>query len=229
MSMVDETPINRVTGRPLAKPRSTRSWEAIEAEIAAQRGARCSFAWYIVHCVGTTDVRAIDLLDHLKFTHYYPHVREMRPVPRKRLSHKQRASGIAVMRPQIVPFFPRYIFVRFDMGKDGWREMFKCAGIGGLVCEGELPVWVPDAFIEAIAMREVDGAVPGKTPARLIFEVKEIVRVSHGPFAGHNGIVERIPDKAIENIDPDDRIRVAVSVFGRATPVDLEISQIEKL
>lgn len=229
MMASDEQRINRFTGKPIAQPLTEASFADIQTGAAAARRTKGGFAWHIVHCVGVTDNHAIDWLNRFKFEHYYPAVREMRPVPKKQLSHKQRQSGIAIMRPRVVPFFPRYVFVRFDMGTDGWRELFKVAGVGGMVCEGQLPVWLPDALIEGIRSREIGGAVPGKTPARLIFSVGDNVRVADGPLASFNGVVQRLPDKAIEEIDPDDRIRVVVSIFGRATPVDLEISQIEKL
>lgn len=185
--------------------------------------------WHVVHCIGRTDNAVLEWLhDRFEFETYYPAVREMRPVPRKKLSARQRGSGVVIMRPQVVPFFPRYVFVRFDMAKDNWREIFRFVGVGGMVCEGNLPVWVSDNLIAAIRKREVDGAVPGKTLARVIFEIGDEVRITDGPFASFPGIVETVLDVAIEDLDVDTRIRVAVNIFGRPTPVDLELSQIEK-
>jgi transcriptional antiterminator NusG len=184
--------------------------------------------WYIVHSAGRSDGDVAKWLGKFKFETYYPSVREMRAVPRKRLSHKQRACGMSIMRPAVVPLFPRYLFVRFDMGKQDWRDVFKFAGAVGMVCEGDLPVYVPDVLIDSIRSREVDGAVPGKTSARLVFAIGDQVRVTDGPFASFPGIVERGLDIPIEELDADTRIKVAVNIFGRPTPVDLEISQVEK-
>ncbi len=184
--------------------------------------------WHIVHFLGRSERQAIDFLRDRRIEVYYPMVREMRPVPRKELSKKQRASGIAIRRPKLVPLFPRYMFVRFDMGKDGWREIFDHAGVGGMVCEGDLPVRVRDDLIAGIRGREIDGAVPGATPAELIFKIGETVRIKDGPFASFDGVVERLPSVAIEEIDADTRIRVAVSIFGRSTPVELEVQQVRK-
>lgn len=186
--------------------------------------------WHVVHCVGRTDTAVLEWLnDRFKFETYYPAVREMRPLPRKKLSARQRQSGVAIMRPQIVPFFPRYIFVRFNMGTPEWREMFKFAGVGGMVCDGNLPVWVSDNLIAAIKQREVDGAVPGKTLARVIFAIGDKVKVTDGPFASFPGIVEKGLNVSIEELDVDTRIKVAVNIFGRPTPVDLELTQVEKM
>ena len=133
------------------------------------------------------------------------------------------------MRPRLVPFMPRYVFVHFDMGKPGWREIFSFAGIGGMVCEGNLPVAVPDALVASIREREVDGAVPGKSPARLIFKLGEEVRIDGGPFAPLSAIVEALPDAPIEQIDSETRIKVSVNLFGRPTPVHLTVGQVDKL
>lgn len=201
----------------------------VERDEELRRRSKTNARWHIVHCVGKSDRHVVDWLKRLELETYYPGVREMRAVPKKELSQKQRKSGVKVMRPQVVPLFPRYMFVRFDMGKNGWRDMFRIAGVGGMVCHGEMPVWVPDGLIDDIRGKEVDGAVPGKTPAHLIFKVGEEVRVSGGPFASFLGVVDRLPTAAIEEIDPDDRIKVVIDIFGRSTSVDLEISQIEKL
>lgn len=224
-------PMSRITGKLLERPLCNSTWDQVRCEVAVEKSRRqgLGLAWHIVHCVGKQDQYVLDWLSKLNFDSYYPGVREMRPVPKKQLSHNQRQSGVVIMRPRIVPFFPRYMFVRFDMGVHGWREIFKFAGVAGMVCEGDLPVWVPDALIDSIRMREVDGAVPGKTPAKMIFAIGDEVQVINGPFASFPGVVEEIPDKPIEEIDSEARIKVLVNIFGRPTPVSLEINQVEKL
>lgn len=181
--------------------------------------------WYVVHCFGQSDHHVLDWLDRAKFEFYYPLVREMRLLPRKKLSHAQRRSGIPIMRPKEVPLFPRYVFTRFDIEDRGWREIFKFAGVGGMVCAGNLPAPIADAEIERWRSHEIDGAVPGKTPAKVIFELGEVVRIIDGPFAGFNGIMER----TIEELDEHTRLTVLLSLFGRATKAELGIAQVEKL
>ncbi len=185
--------------------------------------------WHVVHCTGRSDRQVVDFLGERKIETYHPMMRELRRVPRRELSRKQRASGLAIMRPQLVALLPRYIFVRFDMGRPGWREIFAFAGIGGLVCDGGLPVRVPDAMVDGLRAREIDGAVPGKTPAALIFGLGETVRVKDGPLAGFKAIVEKLPDVALEAIDSDMRIVVAMHLFGQQTAVGLKLGQVEKL
>src|SRR5215831_12477529 len=81
--------------------------------------------WYLLQCAGRSDNGVREWLDRLAFENYYPMVREMRPVPRRKLTASQRRADMRIMRPQIVPFFPRYMFVRFDIGRDGWRSIFE--------------------------------------------------------------------------------------------------------
>lgn len=205
-----------------------RVWEDGRPASAPVRRADGGGAWHVVHVAGGSDRHAIDFLEGRGLVVYYPQMRAMRPLPRKQLSRKQRASGIAVMRPHLGPLFPRYLFVRFDMGREGWRTLFDFAGIGGLVCAGDLPVRVPDALVDSLRAREIDGAVPGATPLRWIFALGETVTISDGPFAGFAAEVARLPDVAVEAIDADTRIRVAVNILGGVTPVDLAVGQIEK-
>lgn len=229
LAKLDEAPINRVTGRPLAAPLCNRSWKDIEQELIRERHEHHGLSWHIVRCIGKSDLYVIDWLQKLELESYYPKVREMRPIPKKQLSHRQREAGMSIMKPQIVPFFPRYVFVQFDMGKDGWRDIFKFVGVAGMVCHGQLPVWVPAGFLDRIRLREVGGAVPGKTPVNLIFKVGDQVRVQDGPFASFPGVVEEIMEKTLEDVDSETRIKVAVNIFGRPTPVDLELNQVEKI
>jgi transcriptional antiterminator NusG len=198
------------------------------ARSQADAGQSGDLRWYIVQCVGRSDIYVKEWLGKLKFETYYPLVREMRPVPKNRLSPSRRKAEMRIMRPQLVPFFPRYVLVRFDIQTQGWREIFKFVNVAGMHCAGDLPAPISDGLIDGLRTREVDGAVPGKTPSKLIFKLGEKVRVSEGPFASFYGTVEKLGDVPIEEIDPDTRIKVAVDIFGRSTLVELEVSQIEK-
>jgi len=184
-------------------------------------------AWHVVHCIGRQDSGVLSWLDRLGVEYYYPMIREMRPAPKRKLSKKQRRMGLRV--PHIVPLLPRYTFIRFDMSGDGWRELFRFAGVGGMVCEGDLPVRVPEKLIASIKCLEINGAIPGRMPARKIFTIGERVRIADGGLTSFEAVITKVPDCAIEEVDSDTRIRVAVDLFGGETPVDLTISQIEKL
>lgn len=225
----------------IAANETTRRLADLAAEQATARAQKAmrdrevssAMQWYLVQCVGQSDGHVLNWLGKFNFETYYPMVREMRALPKNKMSHAQRsavaAGGLAIMRPSVVPFFPRYVFVSFDMGKHGWRDIFEFAGVVGMHCEGDRPAPISNDLIAGIRAKEIDGAVPGKTPARLIFKVGEKVRITETAMATQEGVVEELPDVPIEELDPNDRIRIAVRLFGVQRSVDLAIHQIEKI
>jgi transcription termination/antitermination protein NusG len=182
---------------------------------------------YVACVIGKSDQHALDWLDRMKITSYYPKITQLRKVPHRQLSRAQRASGIEILRPTLTPMFPRYVFVKLRTGDD-WGEISRFAGIGGMWCEGGIPVRVRDADLQKIRKRECSGAVPGSESVRVLFAIGDEVRVIDGPFASFPGIVEKGLDMAIEDVDPRERIKVVVNIFGRATPVELEVWQVAK-
>lgn len=182
--------------------------------------------WYIVQCIRGTDQQAIDAFARFKIETYYPKIVQLKPLPRRRMSASQRAAGMVVMAPQETSLFPRYIFTRFDISRGGWHEAFEFAGVGGLMTRNAMPVWMSDETIASIKGRENNGVIPGKDSLRVLFDVGDKITVTDGPFASFPGIVEEGLDVAIEKLEPQMRIKVAVNIFGRATPVDLEYWQV---
>ena len=184
--------------------------------------------YYIVRAIGKSDQHAIDWLNRFCIDTYYPLVMEMRKVPRRQLTLSQRRSGIEIKKPQLAPLFPRYIFARMDQAHLSWRDIMNAASIAGMVCDGDLPVRMRPDCIARIRARENCGAVAGTDTLRAIFGIGDDVVVTDGPFASFPGVVEKGLDTPIEDLDPRDRIKVAVNMFGRATPVELEIWQVAK-
>ena len=115
-------------------------------------------------------------------------------------------------------FFPGYILVNMDLNDETWHIVKETAKVTGFV-GGNNPVPIPDDEINKITKRVEEGAE--KPRPKIQFEVGETVRVIDGPFLNFSGVVEDVkPDKA--------KLRVMVSIFGRATPVELEFMQVEK-
>jgi transcription termination/antitermination protein NusG len=186
--------------------------------------------WYVTQRFGRSDKAILDLFEDYKIETYYPRILTLKPIPRRQMSAQQRKSSVSVCRPMPTPLFPGYIFMHVDIRDGRVHEVFERGHVGGLVCHGGLPVWMPDDVINSIKARQnVDGCVPGKETMRAVFNVGDHVRVTEGPFASFPGIVELGLDVAIEEFDPETRIKVAVNIFGRPTPVELEIWQVAKL
>jgi transcription termination/antitermination protein NusG len=198
-----------------------------EAERKEQRTS-AGPKWYIVQCIRGSDQQALDAFARFRITTYYPKIMQLKPLPRRRMSASQRISGMTVQAPTETALFPRYVFTRFDIQQYGWQDAFEVAGVGGIICKGGQPVYIPDETIASIKQRENNGVVPGKDSVRIVFGIGEKVFVTNGPFASFPGIVEHGLDVAIEKLAPHMRIKVAVDIFGRATPVDLEYWQVAK-
>ncbi len=117
-------------------------------------------------------------------------------------------------------FFPGYVLVQMEMNDETWhlvREVPKVIGfIGGT---SDRPSPISDREAEAIIQRVQEGT--DKPRPKVLFEVGEIVRVVDGPFTDFNGVVEEV------NYERS-RLRVAVLIFGRPTPVELEFGQVAK-
>ncbi len=117
-------------------------------------------------------------------------------------------------------FFPGYVLVQMEMTDDTWhlvKDVPKVLGfIGGT---SDRPAPISDQEADAILQRVQDGVE--KPRPKVLFEPGEVVRVTDGPFADFNGVVEEV------NYEKS-RLRVAVLIFGRSTPVELEFGQVEK-
>lgn len=206
-----------------------RRTEYAEQQAAARKAAREAPGpkWYIVQCGRRTDQQVLDTFDRFKVETYYPTITQMKPLPRRQMSQAQRRAGFAVMVPQETALFPRYVFTRFDIREGAWREAFEFAGVGGIMCHSSMPIWMPEEVIEKVR-KQVGTPITTSDTFRHVFGLGDKVIVTNGPFATFPGVVEQAVDLPLERLDASMRIKVAVNIFGRATPVELEYWQIAK-
>lgn len=117
-------------------------------------------------------------------------------------------------------FFPGYVLVEMVMDDDSWHLVKSCPKVMGFIGgSSDRPSPIPNKEVGVILDRISDGAA--KPKPKVLFEVGEVVRVTDGPFADFNGVVEEV------NYEKS-KLRVAVTIFGRSTPVELEFSQVSK-
>ena len=117
-------------------------------------------------------------------------------------------------------FFPGYVLVKMEMSDDAYHLVKKTNKVTGFLGPQTTPMPITPDEVDRI-MTQVQEGVEGPRTT-ISFEIGEQVRVADGPFASFNGVVEEVD---LERA----RLKVAVSIFGRATPVELEFSQVEKV
>ena len=117
-------------------------------------------------------------------------------------------------------FYPGYVLVQMEMDDGTWHLVKNTPRVLGFIGgTKDKPAPITEREAEAILRRVESGA--DKPKPKTLFEPGEIVRVTEGPFADFNGVVEEVDyDKS--------RVKVAVLIFGRSTPVELEFGQVEK-
>ncbi|MFA5496110.1 MAG: transcription termination/antitermination protein NusG [Porticoccaceae bacterium] len=117
-------------------------------------------------------------------------------------------------------FFPGYVLVQMELDDETWHLVKETPRVMGFIGgKADKPAPISDREAEIILQRVQDSE--DKPKPKTIFEPGEVIRVVDGPFNDFNGVVEEV------NYDKS-RLRVAVSIFGRSTPVELDFTQVEK-
>ena len=116
-------------------------------------------------------------------------------------------------------YFPGYVLVKVNLNKQIYHLIKNLQKVSGFLGSEDKPTPISDNEIKRILGQVSESAINQKSG--ISFEIGEKVKVCDGPFASFNGLVEEIDEEK-------SRLKVSVSIFGRATPVDLEYNQVEK-
>ncbi len=137
-------------------------------------------------------------------------------VPMEEVVEMRRGRKISTERK----FFPGYVLAKMDMNDQTYHLVKNTPKVTGFLGSAQKPVPITEDEAMRI-LQQVQEGVERPKPS-VSFEIGEQVRVADGPFASFNGLVEEVDEERA-------RLKVAVSIFGRATPVELEYGQVEKL
>jgi transcriptional antiterminator NusG len=172
--------------------------------------------WYVIHVFSGFERKVADSIEEQARQSHLSDEIEKVLVPMEEVVEMRRGEKVNAERK----FFPGYVLVNMDMSDESWHLVMNTPKVTGFLGSRGRPTPITEAEVNRI-IHQVEEGIERPKPS-VTFDVGEQVRVSDGPFASFNGLVE--------NVDEDKaRLKVSVSIFGRSTPVDLEYSQVEKL
>jgi transcriptional antiterminator NusG len=172
--------------------------------------------WYIVHAYSNFEKKVAEAIrekaDQTGLGDLFDEVL----VPTEKFVEVRRGRKVESERK----FFPGYVLVKMAMTDDAYHLIKNTPKVTGFLGSDNKPMPITNAEAERL-LSQVEEGVEKPLPT-VNFEVGEQVRVSDGPFASFNGLVEEVDEERA-------RLKVTVSIFGRATPVELEYNQVDKL
>ncbi len=172
--------------------------------------------WYVLHAYSGYEKKVADsILDQASKLGIEEHIEDI-SVPTQNIVEVKRGVRVNTERK----IFPGYILIKMTLNDDTWHIIKTTPKLSGFLGNKGKPIPISNAEAKRISQQVVDG-VEKSRPA-IMYDVGEQVKVIDGPFASFNGEIEQIDEEKA-------RLRVAVSIFGRSTPVDLDYSQVEKV
>ena len=214
--------INAQTGTGMSDER-TEQGDGVQQQLpdgAAQdesaEATNPNLRWYVVHTYSGYENRAKKSLEERVRTNHLETFFGEVLIPTENVVELGKGGQKRTTKRK---FFPGYMLVQMELNDDTWHLIKGTPKVTGFVGGSTRPPPVPEVEVRRLTQQIDEGTL--KPKPRVVFEDGENVRVVDGPFANFNGVVESV------NHDRG-KVRVLVSIFGRATPVELEFLQVEK-
>jgi transcriptional antiterminator NusG len=172
--------------------------------------------WYIVHAYSNFERKVAESIKERAVAAGLSDMFEEVLVPMEEVVEMRRGRKVSSERK----FFPGYVLVKMELNDQTYHLIKATPKVTGFLGTENKPIPITDEEAGRI-LQQVQEGVERPKPS-VTFEIGEQVRVADGPFASFNGLVEEVDEERA-------RLKVAVSIFGRPTPVELEYAQVEKL
>jgi transcriptional antiterminator NusG len=187
-----------------------------EANPKADKASKMEKKWYIVHAYSNFERKVADSIREKAQAAGLGDAFDEILVPTEKVVEVRRGRKVDAERK----FFPGYVLVKMAMSDEAYHLIKNTPKVTGFLGADKKPSPISEAEANRI-LQQVQEGVERPKPS-ISFEVGEQVRVSDGPFASFSGQIEEVDEVRA-------RLKVAVSIFGRATPVELEYGQVEKV
>ncbi len=172
--------------------------------------------WYVLHVYSGFEHKVADAINEkarkLKLADRVGEIM----IPTEEVVELKRGKRVNAERK----FFPGYILAKLDLSDEVWHMVKDTPKVTGFLGANNKPSPITQKEAEAL-IKQIQEGVDSPRPS-ITFDIGEEVKVADGPFASFNGMVEEVDEEK-------GKLKVSVSIFGRATPVELEYSQVEKM
>lgn len=171
--------------------------------------------WYVLHVYSGFEAKVAEAIrEKVKKKGLEDHIEDIL-VPTEQVTEIKRGQRVNSERK----VFPGYVLARISMTDEVWHLVKDTPKVTGFLGAANKPVPVSEKEADRLIAQIKEGGV--KPKSSITFDIGEKVKVMEGPFATFEGMVEEVDDEK-------SRVKVSVSIFGRATPVELEFGQVEK-
>ncbi|MGY9003047.1 MAG: transcription termination/antitermination protein NusG [Rhodospirillales bacterium] len=172
--------------------------------------------WYVIHVYSGFEKKVAQSIEEQARQRGMEDMFEHVLVPVEEVVEMRRGAKVSAERK----FFPGYVMAKMDLTDETWHLVKDTPKVTGFLGSGSRPTPVSQKEADRILHQVQEGIERPKLA--ITFEIGEQVRVCDGPFNSFNGVVEDVDEDRA-------RLKVSVSIFGRATPVELEYAQVEKI